>query len=210
MLNLAVFVSGGGTNLQAILDQIADGRLRQVHISCVIASRAGTFAEQRAIQAGIPCRVIARKCYDSLAAYDLDLIGALQPYGIGLVVLAGFLSLLGPDFLNAYPNRIINIHPSLIPSFSGPGFFGIKPHEAALAYGVRVTGATVHFIDTQYDNGPIILQKAVSVLADDTPQSLQTRVMLEAEQVVLPQAIALYAAGRIQILGRTTKIIEER
>ena len=210
MLNLAVFVSGGGTNLQAILDQIADGKLRQVRICCVIASRVGTYAEQRAIQAGIPCRVIARKSYGSLAAYDLDLIGALRPHGIDLVVLAGFLSLLGPDFLAAFPGRIINIHPSLIPSFSGPGFFGIKPHEAALAYGVRITGATVHFVDTQYDNGPIILQKAVPVLADDTPQSLQTRVMLEAEQVILPQAIALYAAGRIQIQGRTTKIIEER
>jgi len=209
MLNLAVFVSGGGTNLQAILDQIADGRLPGVRIACVIASKKGTYAEQRACNAGIPARVLSRKDYPVLAGYDLDLIKALEPYSIDLVVLAGFLSLLGPDFIETYANRIINVHPSLIPSFCGHGYYGIVPHQAALAYGVKISGATVHFVDNQYDSGPIILQKAVPVLADDTPQSLQARVMKEAEQVILPQAIALYAAGRIQIQGRTTKIIEE-
>ncbi|MEA4890258.1 MAG: phosphoribosylglycinamide formyltransferase [Clostridiaceae bacterium] len=209
MLNLAVFVSGGGTNLQAILDHLAANRLPGVRICCVVASKSGTYAEERAKGAGIPTFVISRKSYPDLAAYDQALLETLQPYSIGLVVLAGFLSLLGPDFIAAYPNRIINIHPSLIPSFCGPGFYGIKPHEAALAYGVRITGATVHFIDAQYDQGPIILQKAVPVLADDTPKSLQQRVMKEAEQIILPQAIALFAAGRIEVHGRITKINEE-
>jgi len=209
MLNLAVFVSGGGTNLQAILDHLAANRLPGVRICCVVASKSGTYAEERAKGAGIPTFVIARKSYPDLAAYDQALLETLQPYSIGLVVLAGFLSLLGPDFIAAYPNRIINIHPSLIPSFCGPGFYGIKPHEAALAYGVRITGATVHFIDAQYDQGPIILQKAVPILADDTPKSLQQRVMKEAEQIILPQAIALFAAGRIEVHGRITKINEE-
>ncbi len=209
MLNLAVFVSGGGTNLQAILDHLAARQLSGVRICCVIASKSGTYAEERAKGAGIPTLVISRRSYPDLAAYDQALLEALQPYSIGLVVLAGFLSLLGPDFIAAYPNKIINIHPSLIPSFCGPGFYGIKPHEAALAYGVRITGATVHFIDAQYDQGPIILQKAVPVLPEDTPKSLQQRVMKEAEQIILPQAIALFAAGRIEVHGRITKINEE-
>jgi phosphoribosylglycinamide formyltransferase-1 len=182
MLDLAVFVSGGGTNLQAILDRIADGSLRDVRVACVIASRSDTHAEKRAEKAGIPCRVVRRKDFSSLAEYD-------------------------PDFVDAYRGRIINVHPSLIPSFCGTGMYGLKPHEAALEYGVRITGATVHFVDEHYDEGPIIVQKAVPVLQDDTPQSLQLRVMEEAEQVILPQAIALFAAGRLKIDGR--KIIIE-
>lgn len=210
MLNLAVFVSGGGTNLQAILDQIADGRLPGVRIACVIASKKGTYAEQRACNAGIPARVLSRKDYPVLAGYDLDLIKALEPYSIDLVVLAGFLSLLGPDFIETYANRIINVHPSLIPSFCGHGYYGIVPHQAALAYGVKISGATVHFVDNQYDSGPIILQKAVPVEADDTPQSLQLRVMQEAEQVILPQAINLIATGRLEVSGRITRILDPK
>lgn len=207
MLDLAVFVSGGGTNLQAILDQIADGRLSGVRVRCVIASKKGTYAEQRASLAGIPVHVVSRKDYATIEAYDRELIATLQPYAVGLVVLAGFLSLLGPDLIDTYANRIINIHPSLIPSFCGHGYYGIVPHQAALAYGVKVSGATVHFVDNRYDTGPIILQQAVQVLGDDTPQSLQARIMQEAEQVILPQAIALFAAGRIEVVGRITRII---
>ncbi len=206
MLNLAILVSGGGTNLQAIIDRIADGSLRDVRIALVIASRSGTYAEIRANKAGIPFQVISRRDFPDLAAYDRALTDALANKNIGLVVLAGFLSLLGPDFVSAYRNKIINIHPALIPAFCGPGLFGLRPHEAALEQGVRITGATVHFVDEHYDHGPIILQKAVPVLPDDTPQSLQKRVMQEAEQIILPQAIALFAAGRIRIDGQKTII----
>ncbi len=206
MLEIAVFVSGGGTNLQAIIDRIADGTLANVRIACVIASRPGTYAEQRAAQNGIPCRIVSRKSFATPEEYDQAMLAALAEWPIGLVVLAGFLSLLGPAFVDAYRNKIINIHPALIPSFCGTGLYGIRPHEAALAYGVKLTGATVHFVDEHYDQGPIILQKAVAVHQDDTPQSLQLRVMQEAEQVILPQAIALFAAGRIRIAGRRTII----
>jgi phosphoribosylglycinamide formyltransferase-1 len=207
MFNLAVFVSGGGTNLQAILDQIADGRLANVAVCRVIASRTGTMAEERARAAGIPTAVISRKSYASLAEYDQAILAVLRPDPIDLVVLAGFLSLLGPDFIAAYPNRIINIHPALLPAFGGPGLYGIRPHEAAIAYGARISGATVHLVDVEYDQGPIILQQAVPVLGEDTPQTLQQRVMREAEQVILPQAIGLFAAGRIEIDGRLVRIL---
>ena len=209
MFHIAVFVSGGGTNLQAIMDQIADGRLPGVRISCVIASRAGCQAEQRASAAGIPTAVIRKKDFADLADYDQALLDALRPWQVDLVVLAGFLSLLGPDFVAAYQDRIINIHPSLIPSFCGTGYYGIRPHEAALEYGVRITGATVHLVDLVYDNGPIVLQKAVAVHPEDTPLTLQQRVMTEAEQLLLPQAIALFAAGRIERTGRRTRIKKE-
>jgi phosphoribosylglycinamide formyltransferase-1 len=196
---IAVLVSGGGTNLQSLIDQIQDGRLENVAISCVIASRADCFAIRRAEEAGIPVRIVSRKDFNNPVDYDTGLLEALRPFPVDLVVLAGFLSLLGPRVIQAYQHRIINIHPSLIPSFCGPGFFGIKPHEAALSYGVRITGATVHVVDTEYDHGPIILQKAVYVRPDDTPQTLQKRVMIEAEQQLLPEAVALFAAGRIEI-----------
>jgi phosphoribosylglycinamide formyltransferase 1 len=202
MLNIAVFVSGGGTNLQAILDRIGDGTLHDVRVACVIASRTDTYAQKRAVLAGIPNRVIRRRDYETLADYDREMLEALAPHSVGLVVLAGFLSLLGPDFVSVYRGKIINIHPALIPSFCGTGLYGLKPHEAALAYGVKITGATVHFVDEHYDEGPIILQKAVPVLENDTPQSLQLRVMEQAEQVILPQAIALFAAGRLKTDGR--------
>lgn len=206
MFKLAVLVSGGGTNLQAILDQLANGQLQGIQIACVIASKPGTYAEIRAQQAGIPCHVVRRADYPDLAAYDQAMLAALQPYAVDLIVLAGFLSLLGPQLVAAYRQRIINIHPSLVPAFCGPGLYGLKPHQAALDYGVKVTGATVHFVDEQYDEGPVLLQKAVTVLPDDTAESLQLRVMREAEQVILPQAISLIAAGRVRIAGRHTLI----
>ncbi|HBP38185.1 MAG TPA: phosphoribosylglycinamide formyltransferase [Clostridiales bacterium] len=209
MLNLAIFVSGGGTNLQAIMDRIDSGSLKQVRIAGVIASRPGTYAEQRAIGANIPCIVVSRKDFPDIVSYDQTLLDYMDAWSVGLAVLAGFLSLLGPDFIAAYRNRIINIHPALIPAFCGPGFYGIRPHEAALEYGVKISGATVHFVDEHYDQGPIILQKAVAVKPDDTPQSLQLRIMQEAEQVILPEAIALFAAGRIRICGRKTIIADE-
>jgi phosphoribosylglycinamide formyltransferase 1 len=210
MLDIAVFVSGTGTNLQAILDRIADGSLEGVRVACVIASRTGTLAESRANKAGIPCQVIRRSDFPDITTYDQALLKTLSPWPIGLIVLAGFLSMLGPGFIAAFKNRIINVHPALIPSFCGHGLYGIRPHEAALEYGVRISGATVHFVDENYDEGPIILQKAVPVLPNDTPQSLQLRVMQQAEQIILPQAIALFAAGRLEIVGRRVIIKEEK
>lgn len=206
MFKIAVFVSGGGTNLQAIIDRIADGSLAGIQIAGVVASRAGTFAEQRALQAGIPCVIVNRRDYQDIADYDQAMIAAIQPWEVDLIVLAGFLSHLGPSLIAAYRNRIINIHPSLIPAFCGAGFYGIRPHEAVLSEGVQVTGATVHIVDEHYDQGPIIIQKKVAVKPDDTPQTLQQRVMEEAEQIILPQAIALFAAGRIRIEGRNAII----
>lgn len=212
ILKVAVFVSGGGTNLQAILDQIADGRLPRVRVIGVLASRPGTFAEERARRAGIPAVVVSRSDCAGAEAYDQAVLSALESFPDGppgLIVLAGFLSLLGPRLVRAYRGRIINVHPALVPSFCGPGMYGIRPHEAALTCGVRVTGATVHFVDEHYDEGPIILQKTVDVLPDDTPQTLQQRVMTEAEQVILPEAIRLFAANRIVIEGRTVRIKEK-
>lgn len=208
MFKIAVLVSGGGTNLQAIIDQIQTGQLAGVEIACVIASKQGTYAQTRAETAGIPCQVVRRSDYQDLAAYDEAMLGALAPYGIQLIVLAGFLSLLGPGLVATYRHRIINVHPSLVPSFCGPGLYGLKPHIAALAYGVKVSGATVHFVDEHYDEGPVLLQKAIDILPADTPESLQQRIMREAEQVILPQAIALIAAGRVRIDGRRTIITE--
>jgi phosphoribosylglycinamide formyltransferase 1 len=202
MFKIAVFVSGGGTNLQAIIDRIADGTLAGIQIAGVVASRSGTFAEQRALHSGIPCVIVNRRDYPDIASYDQAMIAAIQPWDVDLIVLAGFLSHLGPALIAAYRNQIINIHPSLIPAFCGAGYYGIRPHEAVLADGVQVTGATVHIVDELYDQGPIIIQKEVAVKPNDTPQILQQRVMEEAEQIILPQAIALFAAGRIRIEGR--------
>lgn len=210
MYNLAVFVSGGGTNLQAIIDRIEDGTLNHIRIACVIASREKTKAEERARRAGLPVFVVNRKTYSSQEAFDSALIRTLKPCAIDLVVLAGYLTLLGPDFIDAYSNRVINVHPSLIPSFCGPGYYGMRPHEAALAYGVKVTGATVHLVDKQYDHGPIILQKCVPVRSNDTPELLQKRVMVEAEHVLLPKAIALFADGKIEVIGRKTHVKKQK
>jgi phosphoribosylglycinamide formyltransferase-1 len=191
MVKIAVLVSGGGTNLQALIDRQQAGELGCGQISLVISSRAGVYALQRAQSAGIETVVVSRKECGSAQAFDRRLLQELQSRGIELVVLAGFLSILGKEVIEAYPDRIINVHPSLIPSFCGNGFYGLKVHEAALEYGVKVTGATVHFVNEVTDGGSIILQKAVEVLPGDTPETLQRRVMEQAEWELLPRATAM-------------------
>jgi len=204
--NIAVLVSGGGTNLQALIDAQHRGEIPGGKISLVVASRPGVFALERAEKAGIPAVVIARKDYPDTDSFCAALIEKLRAENIGLVILAGFLSILNGDFIKAFENRIINVHPSLIPSFCGKGFYGLKVHEEALARGVKVTGATVHFVNEGADEGPIILQKAVEIKDGDTPEVLQKRVMEEAEWKLLPRAAALFCAGRLQVEGRTVHI----
>ncbi len=191
MVKIAVLVSGGGTNLQALIDRQQAGELGCGEISLVLSSRAGVYALERAKQAGIESVVVSKKECGSAAEFDRKVLEELQSRGIELVVLAGFLSILGKEVIETYPNRIINVHPSLIPSFCGNGFYGLKVHEAALAYGVKVTGATVHFVNEVTDGGSIILQKAVSVEPNDTPETLQRRVMEQAEWELLPKATAM-------------------
>lgn len=202
MLRLGVMVSGGGTNLQAILDKIDNGYLKNCIVTVVVSSKKDVYALERAEKHGIPAFVISKKQFASVSEYDQALIDCFKEHRIDLVVLAGFLSMLGPGVINAYRNRIINIHPSLIPSFCGKGMYGIIPHQKVLEYGVKVTGATVHFVDLEYDSGPIILQKAVCVEDNDTPEILQRRVMEEAEWEILPEAIRLYEEGRLKMEGR--------
>ena len=201
MVKIAVLVSGGGTNLQALIDRQQAGELGCGQISLVISSRAGVYALERAEKAGIESMVISRKECGSAENFDKKLVSELKSHGIELVVLAGFLSILGKEVIDAYPNRIINIHPSLIPSFCGKDYYGLKVHEGVLNRGVKVTGATVHFVDDGTDTGPIILQKAVEVHQDDTPKSLQLRVMEEAEWVIMPRAIDLIANGKVKVEG---------
>ena len=191
MTKIAVLVSGGGTNLQALIDAWKKNELGGGELSLVISSRPGVGALERAEKAGIRAITIERKKYAVLDGFDAAVAAALSENGIGLVVLAGFLSILGKRTLQSYENRIINVHPALIPSFCGKGFYGLRVHEEALKYGVKVTGATVHFVNEVIDGGKIILQKAVDVLPDDTPETLQQRVMREAEWVLLPKAVAM-------------------
>jgi len=206
MLRIGVLVSGGGTNLQAIIDKIESGYIKDCSIVTVVTSRAGVYAIERANKYNIPSVCICRKNYQSLDEYDDALINHLEKNKVDLVVLAGFLSMLGERFNRRYEKRIINIHPSLIPSFCGKGYYGIVPHQKAIEYGVKVTGATVHFVELEYDAGPIIFQKAVDIKEDDTPEILQKRVMEEAEWDILPEAIKLYAEGRLLIEGRKVVI----
>ena len=189
MLKIAVLVSGGGTNLRAIIDAISSGKLKDVSIECVISNKSDAYALTRAADAGIEAKYISPKEYDSKEAYGEDLAEYLHEKDIDLVVLAGFLVVLPANFIDSFPGRIINIHPSLIPSFCGDGYYGLKVHEAALGRGVKVTGATVHFVDAGTDTGPIIAQKAVYVEDGDTPETLQRRVMEQAEWIILPEAI---------------------
>jgi len=196
MLKIAVLVSGGGTNLQALIDARKKNELGGGELALVIASRPGIGALERAEKAGIKAITIERKKYAELADFDAAIAAALAENGIDLVVLAGFLSILGQRTLQTYENRIINVHPALIPSFCGKGFYGLRVHEEALKYGVKVTGATVHFVNEVVDGGKIILQKAVDVLPDDTPETLQQRVMREAEWVILPKAVAMICSGK--------------
>ena len=191
MKRIAVLVSGGGTNLQAILESERRGENPNGRVSLVVASKPGVYALTRAENFGVDTAVVARRDYADSAAFDAALLAVLQAHRIDVVVLAGFLSVLGPSVIAAYPNRILNVHPSLIPSFCGPGFYGLRVHEAALARGVKVTGATVHFVNEECDGGPILLQKAVEVRPDDTPETLQKRVMVEAECQLLPRAVAM-------------------
>lgn len=191
MVKIGVLVSGGGTNLQAILEAQSRGEIPGGQVSLVIASKPGVYALERAANFGVEGIVVPRKEYPDTKAYDEALIRELKSRGITLVVLAGFMTVLGPDFIQAFPNRILNVHPSLIPAFCGEGYYGLRVHKEALARGVKVTGATVHLVNEVCDGGPILLQKAVEVLPGDTPEVLQRRVMEQAEWKLLPQAIAM-------------------
>lgn len=199
MLKLAVLVSGGGTNLQALIDQIEQNKLPDVKIEVVISNNRTAYALERAKQHGIAVETIIKKDYEKPEQFDEAFLERLDRYQVDLIVLAGFLLILPQKLVSKYKYRIINIHPSLIPSFCGNGFYGLKVHEAVLARGVKVTGATVHFVDEGTDTGPIILQKAVIVREDDTPQTLQQRVMEQAEWELLPRAVQLIAEDRLMI-----------
>ena len=199
MLKLAVLVSGGGTNLQAIIDAISAGKITNACISVVISNNANAYALERARAHGIEALCISPKDFESREAFNQSFLDKLNSYNVDLVVLAGFLVVLPEMMIKEYTNRIVNIHPSLIPSFCGKGFYGLKVHEGVLARGVKVTGATVHFVDEGTDTGPIILQKAVEVAQGDTPEVLQRRVMEQAEWVILPKAIDLIANGKVSV-----------
>jgi len=197
MIRIAVLVSGNGTNLQALIDAWKAGTISGGELSLVVSSKSGVMALQRAEKANIKAITVERKNYAEAAAYDAALASALQEHKINLVVLAGFLCILGPLVLQAFENNIINVHPSLLPSFGGKGFYGLRVHRAVLEYGVKITGATVHFVNQTVDGGRILLQKAVPVLPDDTPESLQQRVMVEAEWELLPKAVTMLCRGEI-------------
>lgn len=208
MLNIAVLVSGGGTNLQALIDAQATGQIQNGAISLVISSRTDAFALERAKKAGIPTRVLLRKGFAEQADYDAALLALLKEFQIQLVVLAGFMTIISETVIRQHENQIINVHPALIPSFCGPGFYGLHVHEAALEKGVKVSGATVHFVNEVCDGGPIILQKAVEVLPDDTPETLQRRIMEQAEWKLLPRAVELFCAGKIVVENGRTRILD--
>ncbi|MBR5252365.1 MAG: phosphoribosylglycinamide formyltransferase [Clostridia bacterium] len=196
---IAVLVSGGGTNLQALIDAEKRGELGNGKISLVIASKPGVYALERANNNGIKSKVLSRKDYDSIAAYSRALADTMTEAGIDLVVLAGFLTIIDEQVYEAFPNKILNVHPALIPSFCGKGYYGLYVHEAALKKGVKVSGATVHIVTPECDAGPIILQKAVEVKQDDTPETLQKRIMEEAEWKILPAAVRLFCDGKITV-----------
>lgn len=198
MLRIGVLVSGGGTNLQAIFDAMDSGKIRNARVEVVISNNEGAYALERAKKHGVDGLCISPKHFADREQFYRALLDKLEEYSLDLIVLAGYLVTIPPAMIARYKNRIINIHPSLIPSFCGVGYYGLKVHEAALARGVKITGATVHFVDEGMDSGPIILQKAVEVLPGDTPKVLQQRVMEQAEWVILPQAIDRIANGEIE------------
>ena len=208
MTRIAVLVSGGGTNLQALIGARDRGELGGGELAAVISSKPDAYALERAKNAGIPGYVVARKDYDYNRAMTQALVAKLKELDIGLVVLAGFMHILTEEMVQAYPTAILNVHPALIPSFCGAGYYGLHVHEKALAYGVKVTGATVHFVNEEPDGGPIVLQKAVDILPGDTPEVLQRRVMEQAEWHILPQAVALFCQGRLSVEGRIVTIKE--
>ena len=206
---IAVLVSGGGTNLQALIDAQSAGELGGGEIVAVISSKAGAYALERAAKAGISGYVLPRKEFDSNQAMTVALVKLLQELKIDLVVLAGCMIIFTQELVDAYPNAIMNVHPALIPSFCGQGYYGLRVHEEALRYGVKVSGATVHFVSAECDGGPIIAQKAVAVQAGDTPEILQRRIMEEAEWKLLPEAVSLFCQGRLCVEGRNV-IIKEK
>ncbi len=199
MLKVAVLVSGGGTNLQAIIDSMANGKITNAEIVTVISNNKNAYALERAKKAEIPAKCVSPKDFESRELFNKALLETVEESGADLIVLAGFLVVIPQEMIEKYRNRIINVHPSLIPSFCGTGYYGLKVHEAALARGVRVSGATVHFVDEGTDTGPIILQKAVEVLDGDTPEILQKRIMERAEWMILPMAIDLIANGKVEV-----------
>ena len=206
---IAVLVSGGGTNLQALIDAQNRGELGGGEIVAVISSKEGAFALERAAKAGIEGYVLPRKSFDSNREMTVALVEMLKKLGIQLVVLAGCMIIFTQELVDAYPNAVMNVHPALIPSFCGEGFYGLRVHEKALEYGVKLSGATVHFVSAECDGGPIIAQKAVEVREDDTPETLQKRIMEEAEWKLLPKAVSLFCQGRLSVEGRNVIIKEE-
>lgn len=207
MKRIAVLVSGGGTNLQALIDAKAAGKIPEGEFAAVVASSPDAYALQRAEKAGIPTYVINRKDYDSNQELTIALTALLQEQKIDLIVLAGFMYILTRELVDAYPNAILNVHPALIPSFCGEGCYGLHVHEKALAYGVKVSGATVHFVSEECDGGPIILQKAVYVEEGDTPEVLQRRIMEQAEWIILPKAVDLFCRDKLSVEGRRVHIL---
>lgn len=208
MLRVAVMVSGGGTNLQAIIDRVADGTITNTELAVVISNNYGVKALERAEKAGIPALTVSPKDYKDRETFNQALLTTVDAYDVDLIVLAGFLVVIPEKMIEKYENRIINIHPSLIPAFCGTGYYGLKVHEAALLRGVKVVGATVHFVDKGTDTGPIILQKAVNVEEGDTPKLLQQRVMEQAEWKLLPRAIDLIANGKVSVVDGKAVIAE--
>lgn len=209
MKRIAVLVSGGGTNLQALIDAQHRGEIKNGEIAAVIASNPNAYALERAKTAGIPGYVVSRKDFDSSRAMTVALVDKLRELDIDLVVLAGFMVILTEEMVKAYPNAILNVHPALIPSFCGAGYYGLHVHEKALEYGVKLSGATVHFVSEECDGGPIVLQKAVEVREGDTPETLQRRIMEECEWKILPRAVSLFCQGRLKVEGRIVHILEE-
>lgn len=207
MKRIAVLVSGGGTNLQALIDAQHSGMIAGGEIAAVISSNPEAFALERAAKAGIPGYVVSRKQFDSNRAMTAALVERLHALHIDLVVLAGFMTILTEEMMQAFPNAVINVHPALIPSFCGEGCYGLHVHEKALEYGVKLSGATVHFVSEECDGGPIILQKAVAVEEDDTPETLQRRIMEQAEWKLLPQAVSLFCQNRLRVEGRLVHIL---
>ena len=207
MKRIAVLVSGGGTNLQALIDAQGRGEIVNGEIAAVISSAPEAYALERAKTAGIPGYVLARKDYPSSQAMTQALVDKLKTLSIDLVVMAGFMTIVTRELFEVYENAVINIHPALIPSFCGKGAYGLHVHEQALAYGVKVSGATVHFVTEECDSGPIILQRAVDVLPDDTPETLQRRIMEQCEWKLLPQAVSLFCQDRLKVEGRAVRIL---
>lgn len=208
MLRIAVLVSGGGTNLQALIDAEKSGIIKNGKIELVLSSKEGVYALERAKNANIKTEVVVRKDYSDIEAYSHKLIDVLKENNIDLIVLAGFMTIISESVSRAFENKIVNVHPALIPSFCGKGFYGLHVHEAALSKGVKLSGATVHFVTEVCDGGPIIMQKAVEVKDDDTPETLQRRIMEEAEWKILPEAVSLICQGKVKVIDGKT-IIEK-